>query len=129
MGPDLTDLAGRFTRKETLQSILFPSHVISSQYAAKKLLLVDGRVLVGIVTPGPSGEKIVLDSNGEKISVREEDIQEIAPNRLSGMPDGLLDDLTEEEIANLFSYLNSDSVVGLAERPDAETDQDPLQKR
>ena len=56
MGPDLTDLTKRFTRKEILQSILYPSHVIPSQYVAKTLLLADGRVLTGIVAPGASGE-------------------------------------------------------------------------
>lgn len=129
MGPDLTDLATRFTRKEMLQSILYPSHVISGQYVAKKLLLADRRTLTGIVSPGPSGEKTVLTSEGKKIAVPEEDIDEIAPSKLSGMPDGLLEELTEEEIADLFSYLGSDAVVGLAERPDTEDGEEAAENR
>jgi putative heme-binding domain-containing protein len=123
MGPDLTDLTKRFTRKEILQSILYPSHVISSQYAAKTLLLADGRVISGIVGPGPSGEKLVLTSEGEKISIPEQDIDEISPSRISGMPEGLFKELTQEDIADLFSYLSGESVVGLAERPSDASEQ------
>lgn len=129
MGPDLTDLTKRFTRKEILQSILYPSHVISSQYVAKNLLLMDGRVLSGIVAPGPSGEKLVLTSEGDKISIAEEDIDEITPSKTSGMPDGLLKELTQEDIADLFAYLSSDSVVALAERPDEKADDQSAERK
>jgi putative heme-binding domain-containing protein len=105
MGPDLTTLSKRFTRKEILQSILHPSHVISSQYAAKTLLLIDGRQITGIVGPGAEGEKLVLKNDGEKINVPEEEIDELTPSRISAMPTGLLRELTLEEIANLFAYL------------------------
>jgi hypothetical protein len=36
LGPDLTSISKRFSKKEVLQSILFPSHVISDQHVAKK---------------------------------------------------------------------------------------------
>ncbi len=117
IGPDLTSLTKRFTRKEILQSILYPSHVISSQYAAKNLLLMDGRQLAGIVAPGASGEKTVLTSEGEKISIPEKDIDEITPSTVSAMPDGLLKELTMEDIADLFAYISNDPVQALAERP------------
>jgi putative heme-binding domain-containing protein len=129
MGPDLTGLTKRFTRKEILQSILYPSHVISTQYAAKNVLLVDGRVLSGILAPGPSGEKILLTSEGEKVSLREEDIDEIVPSSVSGMPEGLFKELTQEEIADLFSYMSADPAVGLAERPDSNDTEDATLNR
>ncbi len=118
MGPDLTDLNKRFTRKEVLQSILFPSHIISSQYAAKTVLLMDGRVLTGIVAPGPSGEKVILTSEGDKVAVAEEDIDEISPSKISGMPDRLLKELNQQEIADLFAYLNGTVAEGVAEKPE-----------
>jgi len=99
---------------------IYPSHVIPSQYAAKTLLLADGRVISGIVGPGPSGEKLVLTSEGDKIAIAEEDIDEISPSQLSGMPEGLLKELTQEDIADLFAYLSGDAVVSLAERPDSD---------
>ena len=105
MGPDLTSLRKRFTRREVLESVLFPSHAISDQYAAKNLVLNDGQKYSGLVTSGGEGELILLNAKGEKLSILEKDIDEITPSRLSSMPSGLLDKLTLEEIADLVAYL------------------------
>ena len=121
MGPDLTALAKRFTRKEILQSILYPSHTISSQYASQNLLLADGRQIFGIVAPGGAGEKVVLNTDGEKIPIPESDIDEITPSKLSAMPDGALKELTREEIADLFAYVTNDPTQSVALQP-AEVD-------
>lgn len=117
MGPDLTSLTKRFSRKEILQSILYPSHVISSQYASQNLLLLDGRQILGIVAPGGMGEKLVLTSEGEKIPIAEADIDEITPSKTSSMPEGLLKDLTKDEIADLFAYVSTDPAASMAKKP------------
>ena len=48
-GPDLTTLGQRFQRKEMLESIVFPSHVVSDQYASQ-IVMANGRAYTGIVT-------------------------------------------------------------------------------
>lgn len=105
LGPDLTTLSKRFMRKEVLQSILFPSHVIPSQYAAKTVVTTTGRSYTGIVGAGPAGAKVILQANGEKVTVAEKEIEEIVPSATSAMPDGLLNQLSLEEISDLFAYL------------------------
>ena len=117
MGPDLTNLRRRYTQGEILQSILYPSHVISSQYASKTVITLDGRQFTGIVAPGEAGTLLVLHEDGKKTEIDEEDVDEIVPSRLSSMPEGLLDDLTLEQIADLFSLLNSDPGEVLVDRP------------
>ncbi|MHB8972936.1 MAG: DUF7133 domain-containing protein [Pirellulaceae bacterium] len=121
MGPDLTALTKRFTRKEVLQSILYPSHVISSQYASQNLLLVDGRQILGIVAPGGEGEKVVLTNEGEKLPVLEKDIDEITPSKISSMPEGLLKELTQAEIADLFAYVSTNPAQTVAQQPAQQT--------
>lgn len=108
IGPDLTTVSRRFQRKEVLESMLFPSQVISDQYASKTIITTDGRTIVGIVGATSNGGKVVLQSNGEKIYLRERDIDEIASHPKSAMPEGLLDNLSLQEIADLFAYLFSD---------------------
>ena len=105
LGPDLTTLSKRFMRKEVLQSLLFPSHVISSQYAAKTVATTSGRSYTGLVGAGAAGAKIILQVNGEKVTVQADEIDEIVPSAKSAMPDGLLNQLTLEEISDLFAYL------------------------
>lgn len=105
LGPDLTTLAKRFMKKEVLESIVFPSHIISDQYAARTIITTNGRSYTGVIGSGPRGEKIVLQSNGQKIAIKESDIEEIVPSHKSVMPDNLLDPLTLEEISDLCAYL------------------------
>lgn len=117
MGPDLTTVANRFTRRETLESIYYPSMVISSQYASKTVLTTDGKTFTGIVAAGANGETVVLTSNGDRISFPAATIEEIKPSKVSAMPAGLLETLTPEEIADLLAYLHKSNKTGVARRP------------
>ena len=118
MGPDLTSISRRFMKKEILKSIIYPSHTIPDRYASRKILTIDGKIYSGIVAPGAEGEKIVLQSNGEKAIIAEDDIDDIATDAQSAMPSGLLDKLTLEEIADLFMYLSRPPVAAVARQPD-----------
>ena len=116
IGPDLTSISKRFMKKEVLESIVYPSHAISDQYASKTVVTSDGRVFTGIVAKGLGGERIVLQNNGQKVSLSRDKIDEILPSRESAMPDGLFDKLTLEEISDLFAYLGVLPTADVAER-------------
>ena len=103
-GPDLTSVNKRFTRIETLESILFPSHVISDQYATKKVLTTDGEVFTGIVVKTAKGLAVRVNENKEFV-IAEDQIQEVQSSRTSVMPAGLLDTLSPSEIRDLMVYL------------------------
>jgi len=105
LGPDLTSISKRFMRKEVLQSILFPSHIISDRYRSKSVITTKGKTYTGIVGAGAPGEKVILQSDGKKITIDEDDIEEIVASSKSVMPDNLLNELTLEQISDLFSYL------------------------
>ncbi len=117
LGPDLTAISKRFMRKEVLQSILFPSHVIPSQYAAKTVVTTTGRIYTGIVGAGPAGTKMILLNSGEKVTVPEKEIDEIVPSAKSAMPDSLLNQLSLEEISDLFAFLGVIPPQSIAREP------------
>lgn len=107
VGPDLTNIGKRFHGKEILQSIVYPSHVISDQYASKAILTTSGRALVGIVGDGGADRIIVLTTAGEKIELAKSDVEQILPSKSSAMPEGLLDPLSLQQIADLFAFLKN----------------------
>jgi len=107
VGPDLSAVAQRFTRKEILESILFPSQVISDQYSSKTVTTVDGKTLSGIVAPSGSDAIVVLQANGEKTVILKSNVESTAPNKKSSMPEGLLNTLQLQDIADLFAYFNA----------------------
>ena len=90
IGPDLTTVSRRFQKKEILESILFPSQVISDQYASKTVITTDGRSINGLVAPQPDGSIIVLQSNGQKAAIAKSEIDQLLPSKISAMPEGLL---------------------------------------
>jgi putative heme-binding domain-containing protein len=121
-GPDLTSVSSRFSRKELLESIVFPSHVISSQYAGKTIRTTDGRTITGLVVPGAAGETIIVEPSGNKVTLAEDDVEQTRPSRESPMPAGLLDPLSLEEIADLFAYLQrAKEPTALTRRPVSST--------
>jgi putative heme-binding domain-containing protein len=116
LGPDLTSLSKRFMRKEILESILFPSHVISDQYASKTVLTTDGKTYTGIVGAGAAGETVILQPDGRKIALLSDQIEEMQPSKLSAMPEGLINELSLEEISDLFTYLGVLQPTPIAEK-------------
>lgn len=104
IGHDLSQIAGRMSRKELLEAIVFPSLDIPDQFATRVLITADGRTLAGLV--GIDGDNyVVLGSDGSKQTVPRAAVEEIATSRLSSMPQGLLDALTPAEIVDLFAML------------------------
>lgn len=110
MGPDLTTIANRFSTREILESILFPSKVISDQYAAKTVLTIDGKTHTGIVTTNRDQSLTVLTNEGKKISIAQDEIDEVSSTHVSAMPDDTLDTLDKKDVADLLAYLKSGRV-------------------
>jgi len=105
IGPDLTG-ANRTNREYLLGNILTPSAVIQDAYRMQLVLTEDGRVYSGILA-GENEHQLQLRIVGtdEPIVIAKSTIEsrEVAP--VSMMPEGLLKNLTDAEVLNLFAYL------------------------
>jgi len=111
IGPDLTTVSRRFQKREVLESVLFPSQIISDQYASQTIVTKKGLTHFGIVQSLSDGRYIVLQSDGTKVGLRDDEIEEATITPRSAMPEGLFNQLTLEEIADLFAYLYSQPAV------------------
>ncbi len=109
-GPDLSGVAGRFSVRDLLESIIDPSKEVSDQYAAVEITTLDGRKVVGrIVNLHDNNLSVntnMLDPNG-LVNVNRNNIDAIKPSKVSMMPTGLLDSFKEDEILDLVAYLLS----------------------
>lgn len=109
VGPDLTTIASRFKKKDLLESILWPSKVISDQYKAEMFELKDGKVLVGVVVR-EDALRVHLrtaESPERPVPVPKAQIAERAEATVSLMPEGLLEGFTQQDISNLLAFLLS----------------------
>jgi putative heme-binding domain-containing protein len=104
IGPDLTTVAQRFQQKEILESIVYPNQVVSDQYASQ-FVIANGKSYTGIAAHQADGSVIVLQPDSQKVHLAADDIEELSPSKLSAMPEGLLNRLSLEQVADLFAYL------------------------
>ncbi len=105
VGPELTNLASRFSLREVVESTINPSAVVPDRYATKTILTADGITVSGMTIRQPDGSLFVLQTDGERIRVAADDVVQVKSDTHSSMPEGLLDNLTSEEIADLFAFL------------------------
>ena len=110
IGPDLTSVAGRFSRKDLIESIVHPNKQISDQYSATTFITLDGKVITGRVA-NLSGDNIMVQTNmldpGNFTVIDTKMIDEQFPSKNSLMPQGLLDSVEEEEVLDLLAFLLS----------------------
>ncbi|HAC90132.1 MAG TPA: cytochrome C, partial [Planctomycetaceae bacterium] len=113
VGPDLTG-ANRQNLDYWLENIVDPSLVVSKDYTMSVVELQDGRVLNGLIV-NRTQQSLQLQTPTELLNLLAVDVQQTAQTGLSPMPDGLLDNLSEQEIRNLFEYLRTPAQVPLPE--------------
>jgi putative heme-binding domain-containing protein len=107
IGPDLHGVAKRFSRDDLLTAILEPSKDIAPQYRVIQLAMKNGTVHQGlIVYDSPAG---IMLQTGATTTVRVvgDDVESRAISDVSLMPAGLLDKLTDSEIADLLAYMKT----------------------
>jgi putative heme-binding domain-containing protein len=110
LGPDLSGVAGRFSVRDLLESIVQPSKVVSDQYEAVTIATLDGRVVTGRIV-NLNGETLMINPDmldpNNMIGIKREDIDEMKASPVSMMPEGLLNTLKQDEILDLVAYLLS----------------------
>ena len=103
LGPDLTG-SQRTNVAYLLENIIDPSAVVPEAHRMSVIQTTSGRTLTGVVLEEVSGI-VKLQTEKELLSVPRDEIDSIEPTQLSLMPDGLLSDLSDEEIRDLVAYL------------------------
>jgi putative heme-binding domain-containing protein len=105
-GPDLSTVIKRFRRREVLESIMFPSRVISDQYQAVDVELDDGSLHSGMVVEDAAGRLTLINANGDRLDLDKARIRSREPSALSIMPEGLLDTMNLSDLASLIRFLD-----------------------
>jgi putative heme-binding domain-containing protein len=108
-GPDLTRIGGIRTERDLLESIVFPSASFVRGYEPMIVVTRDGKVLSGILRKD-SPDEVILVTGGpgvQGIRIPRDEIEEMAPGRVSIMPAGLDQQLTIQELADLVAFLKA----------------------
>ena len=103
--------AGKLDRLAMLTEILEPSKIIDPKYRQQAIVTKSGAVLSGVVVHEDNRSiRLVanpLDETQQPREVARDEIQERVDSKVSVMPTGLLNALTQEDILDLLAYFES----------------------
>jgi putative heme-binding domain-containing protein len=106
VGPDLTTFK-RDDVSNMLMHIVNPSAEIREGFETILLTTTDGRVLTGVLVEKDNQVVVLRGADGQNVTVRKTQIEEMGAQKKSLMPEGLLKELKEQQVRDLFSYLRS----------------------
>ncbi|MEX1228757.1 MAG: HEAT repeat domain-containing protein [Planctomycetaceae bacterium] len=109
VGPDLTSVRRRFQKKDVVESLIFPSQVISDQYRMVTIVTTSGLVHNGMPIPTAKDKDTVtlLLSDATRLEIPKKEIDEQIASKTSVMPLGLLNEMAPEEVIDLFEFLET----------------------
>jgi putative heme-binding domain-containing protein len=107
VGPDLSNIGGKYAREHLIESVLEPSRQIVEGYRSTILALEDGRVLNGLVKSETAGRLTLFDADAREQTVAKSDIADRKFAEVSIMPEGLAAKLSRPQFADLIAYLQS----------------------
>ncbi|MDP7014843.1 MAG: HEAT repeat domain-containing protein, partial [Pirellulaceae bacterium] len=106
-GPHLVDIGKRYKPAELLESILKPAAKIAQGFETYSFATVDGLVETGFVVRETAEAIHIRRATGVLVVLPRDDVEERVKQSISMMPDGLVDNVTPEQLADLLAYLQS----------------------
>jgi putative heme-binding domain-containing protein len=107
IGPDLSNIGGKYARAHLIESVLEPSRQIVEGYRSTILALEDGRVLTGLVKAETSDRLTLVDVEAREQTISKQDISGRKFADVSIMPEGLAARLSRPQFTDLVAYLES----------------------
>lgn len=107
LGPDLSGVAGRFSRDDLFTAIAFPDRDVSPRYQTTQIATENGKVHTGLIVYESVDGLVLRDSNNQTYRIETDDIEIRKQLSKSLMPSGLLKGLSDPELSNLYAYLQS----------------------
>ena len=66
-----------------------------------------GRVVNGLLAEKDAQKVVIRTAEGEKVTIARADVAEMTVSGVSLMPEGLLKNLTDQQVRDLFAYLRT----------------------
>jgi uncharacterized repeat protein (TIGR03806 family) len=106
-GPNLSKIAGKYTKAQLLENILEPSKTIAEGFTCYTIIKTDGDVLTGFLVSRTDAEIVIKDAALEIIRTPTAEVKTVRPQAVSTMPEGLLGNLEPQQAADLLEWLTT----------------------
>ena len=107
IGPDLTRIGSIRTERDLLEAILYPSISFARGYEPMIITTKDGEEHSGLVKRETSDSIVLVSGPVNETRLVRTDISEMRPGTVSIMPEGLDQQLSRQELADLVAFLRA----------------------
>ena len=107
IGPDLSTIARVRTRRDLLESVVYPGMTIANGFETYAVLTEEGRILEGVIQRATSRAIVLRDAQRAETTVDREEIENLSRQTSSIMPAGLDQALTTQQLSDLLAFLLS----------------------
>jgi putative heme-binding domain-containing protein len=104
VGPDIGDTLGK-SREVLLRDIIDPNAAIDANYVVYSAATRDGRVVSGLLAAESADALTLRQAEGRDETLRREEVEQLQATGLSLMPEGVENDVTPEQMADLLTFL------------------------
>jgi putative heme-binding domain-containing protein len=107
LGPDLSKVGSKYAKPALLENLLDPSRTIEPNYQTYVVATKSGQIVTGLLVDKTDREVVLTDAEKKTLRIPASDVDQMAPQPKSLMPDSLLRDLTAQQAADLVEFLAS----------------------
>lgn len=107
IGPELTHIGRIRSKRDLLESILYPSESLARDFESFSVTMKDGAVHFGLIQRETSDTIYLTDLAGTEKPLPRVNVKSATPVPVSLMPQGLETALTRQELLDIIAYLKS----------------------
>lgn len=107
VGPDLTSIGQIRTERDLLEAVVYPSASFVRSFEPVVVNTKDGEDYSGVVRSESDEEIVLVIGAGNEKRIARRDITEMRPGTVSIMPQGLDEQLSKQELADLLTFLKA----------------------
>jgi putative membrane-bound dehydrogenase-like protein len=107
LGPDLSAIGAKYGKQAMLDNIISPSDAIGPEYITTTFTLKSGDRVQGLISE-ETADRIVVETGADQTQrLRPGDVATKQQVRVSLMPEGLLSNLSLQQVADLLEFLST----------------------
>lgn len=106
-GPALDSVGARLDVRQILESFLMPSKTVAPESAMWSVSLKSGGSRTGMIVSRDATRLVLRSGPGLEETIGMDQVADLKPQIPSAMPEGLVDGLTAQEVADLVAWLAS----------------------
>jgi putative membrane-bound dehydrogenase-like protein len=107
VGPDLTRISEVRSERDLLEAIVYPSASFVRSYEPVVIATKDGEEQSGVLRKDSPEEVLLATGPITEVRIARSDITEMRPGTVSVMPQGLDEQLSHQELADLLAFLKN----------------------